>query len=130
MRSLAIAASSCRYTWSQLPRVTRRETSEKRAAELGSYVRHVWVLDYIYIPMPCPVYPGWTQGADAPIRAYNLPHVPFHSLVLDRDPSPSHPSLQIRSTCWGIPSSLLKSSVRPRAHTRVINLSVRVCTCA
>ena len=30
---------------------TQEQTSEKRTAELGSYVRHVWVLDYIYIPM-------------------------------------------------------------------------------
>lgn len=31
---------------------SQEETNEKRAAGLGSYVRHVWVLDYIYIPMP------------------------------------------------------------------------------
>ena len=30
---------------------SQEQTSEKRTAELGSYVRHVWVLDYIYIPM-------------------------------------------------------------------------------
>lgn len=39
-----------------------QESQEERLAKserpkLGSYVRHVWVLDYIYIPMPSPVHP-------------------------------------------------------------------------
>lgn len=42
--SIDIRARDCRES--------QEETNEKRTAGLGSYVRHVWVLDYIYIPIP------------------------------------------------------------------------------
>lgn len=47
------------------------EARGEHQAVLGSYVRHVWLLDYIYTPATGRQ--GRAQGADAPIRAYNLP---------------------------------------------------------
>lgn len=75
-------------------------------------------------PCPAPVHSGEPRG---PMRQYVpiiFPHTPFHSLALDRDPSPSSLSAD-----HGLHRGYhLLSSNRPcvRAHTRVMNLSVRV----
>lgn len=78
---------------------SQEETNEKWASEragLGSYVRHVWVLDYIYIPMPA--IDGEPRG---PMRQYVpiiLLLVLFHSLARSHeDPLPP--------ATWGVGST-------------------------
>lgn len=112
------AAPSCRCTCPRLPRVTRRETSEKRAAELGSHVCTSRLGSGLHLyPHALPRTPGEPRG---PMRQYVpiiLPHTPFHSFVIAI--LLRHPSLRTRGM-YHIPPSLSPN------RTRVMNLSVRV----
>lgn len=76
-------------------------------------------------PHALPRTPGEPRG---PMRQYVpiiFSHIPFHSLVLDRDPPPSSLSMD-HGLHRGY--TYLPSPNRPcvLAHTRVMNLSVRV----
>lgn len=114
-------ASSCRCTCPRLPRVTRRETSEKRAVEPGSYVCTSRLGSGLHLyPHALPRTPGEPRG---PMRQYVpiiFPHTPFHSLALDRDPPPSSLSADT-------------GDIPPFLSPRIVHVndeSFGACTCA
>lgn len=70
---------------------SQEESGNEKRAWLGSYVRHVWVLDYIYIPTPLP-YPTEPRG---PMRQYVPIIFPPRTLSLTRSLARSRSSSTI-----------------------------------